>query len=65
MKGKLGRVNQTRDFLLAKDLGQVQNLLRIGRLCNAPASLQHLNIAQPEAARCAARLLARAQAQAK
>jgi len=44
MKGKLGRVNQTRDFLLAKDLGQVQNLLRIGRLCNAPASLQHLNI---------------------
>src|SRR6202050_1782976 len=44
MKGKLGRVNQTRDFLLAKDLGQVQNLLRIGSLCNAPASPQHLNI---------------------
>ena len=44
MKGKLSRVNQTRDFLLAKDLGQVQNLLRVGRLCNAPATLQHLNI---------------------
>jgi hypothetical protein len=44
MKRKLGRVDQTRDFVLAEDLGQVQNLLRIRCLCNAPASLQHLNI---------------------
>jgi len=29
MKGKLGRVNQARDLLLAEYLGQVQNLLRI------------------------------------
>ena len=35
MKGRLGCVNQTRDFVLAEYLGQVQNLLRIRRLCNA------------------------------
>ena len=40
MKGKLCRVDQTRDFFLAEYLGQVQNLLRIRRLGNAPASLQ-------------------------
>ena len=44
MKGKLCRVDQTRDFFLAEYLGQVQNLLRIRRLGNAPASLQHLHI---------------------
>src|SRR5580692_2681854 len=44
MKGKLGCVNQTRDFVLAEYLGQVQDLLRIRRLGNAPASLQNLNI---------------------
>src|SRR5713101_1717687 len=42
MEGKLCRVNQTRDLLLAEYLGQVQNLLRLRRLCNAPASPQHL-----------------------
>jgi hypothetical protein len=44
MKGKLGRLNQTRDFVLTEYLRQVQNLLRIRRLGNAPASLQNLNI---------------------
>src|ERR1700693_5583098 len=44
MEGKLCRVNQTRDLLLAEYLRKVKNLLRIGRLCDAPASLQHLNI---------------------
>ena len=44
MKGKLCRVDQTRDFFLAEYLGQVQNLLRIRRFGNAPASLQHLDI---------------------
>lgn len=27
MKGKLGRIDQTRDFVRVEDLGQVQNLL--------------------------------------
>src|SRR5207302_3418140 len=44
MKGKLGRVNQARDLLLAEYLGQVQNLPRVRSLCTAPASLQYLNI---------------------
>ena len=48
MKGKLCRVDQTRDFFLAQHLRQVQNLLRIRRLGNAPASLQHLNIEEAQ-----------------
>src|ERR1700730_8771226 len=44
MKGKLCRVDQTRHFVLAQHLRQVQNLLRIRRFGNAPASLQHLDI---------------------
>src|ERR1039458_129591 len=43
MKGKLCRVDQARHFVLAQYLRQVQNLLRIRCLGNAPASLQHLN----------------------
>src|SRR5258705_4317386 len=42
MKRKLCRVDQTRHFVLAQHLRQVQNLLRIWRLGNTPASLQHL-----------------------
>ena len=48
MKGKLRRVNQTRDLLLAEYLRKVKNLLRIGRLGDAPASLQHLNIEEAQ-----------------
>ncbi len=44
MKGKLGRVDQARYFFLAQHLRQVQNLLRIRCLGNAPAALQHLYI---------------------
>ncbi len=44
MKWKLCRVDQACDFFLAEYLGQVQNLLRIRRFGNAPASLQHLDI---------------------
>jgi hypothetical protein len=44
VKGKLCRVNQTRNLFLAEYLRKVQNLLRIRRLGNTPASLQHLNI---------------------
>ena len=44
MKGKLCRVDETCYFVLAQHLRQVQNLLRIRRLGNAPASLQHLHI---------------------
>ena len=44
MKGKLCRVDQTCDFFLAQHPRQVQNLLRIRCLGNAPAALQHLDI---------------------
>ena len=48
MKGKLCRVDQTRDFFLAQHLRQVQNLLRIRCLGNAPASFQHLHIEEAQ-----------------
>src|SRR5229473_1105230 len=48
MKGKLCRVDQARDLLLAKYLGQVQNLLRIRCLGNAPAALQYLYIEEAQ-----------------
>ena len=48
MKGKLCRVDQPRDFFLAEHLRQVQNLLRIRRLGNAPAALQHLDIEEAQ-----------------
>jgi hypothetical protein len=47
VEGKLCRINQTRDLLLAEYLGQMQNLLRIGPLGDAPARLQHLNLKEP------------------
>jgi hypothetical protein len=48
MKGKLCRVDQTRHFVLAQHLRQGQNLLRIRRLGNAPAALQHLYIEEAQ-----------------
>jgi integrase/recombinase XerD len=48
MKGRLCRVDQSCDFFRAEYLGQVQNLLRIRRLGNAPTSLQHLNIEETQ-----------------
>src|SRR5258708_22482601 len=48
MKGKLCRVDQTCYFFLAQHLRQVQNLLRIRCLGNAPASLQHLHIEEAQ-----------------
>src|ERR1700675_3782160 len=48
MKGKLGRLDQTRHFVLAQYLRQVQNLLRIRCLGNAPAALQHLYIEEAQ-----------------
>jgi hypothetical protein len=48
MKGKLCRVDPTRHFVLAQHLRQVQNLLRIGCLGNAPAALQNLYIEEAQ-----------------
>src|SRR3989454_2226543 len=48
MKGKLCRVDQTRHFVLAQNLRQVQNLLGIRCLGNAPAALQHLYIEEAQ-----------------
>src|SRR5208282_4671381 len=42
------RVNQTRDLLRAEYLGKVKHLLRIGRLCDAPASLQYLDVEEAQ-----------------
>ena len=39
MKGSLCRIDQTCDFFLAQHLRQVQHLLRVRRLRNAPVSL--------------------------
>jgi hypothetical protein len=50
VKGKLCRIDQTCDFFLAEHLRQVQNLLRIRRLGNAPASLQYLDVQKRSAA---------------
>lgn len=48
MKGEPCRVDQTRHFILAQHLRQVQNFLRIWCLGNAPAALQHLYIEEAQ-----------------
>jgi hypothetical protein len=44
VKGHLCCVDESRNFFLAEHLWQMQNLLGIRSLGNAPASLQHLNM---------------------
>src|ERR1700692_3084823 len=44
LKGRLRGIDQTSDLLLTEDLRKMQDLLRIGRLGNAPAPLQHLDV---------------------
>ena len=53
MKRSIGRVDQSRDFFLTEHPGKVTHLLRIGRLGDAPATLQHVNVeeAQSDASR--------------
>jgi hypothetical protein len=48
VEGPLRRIDQTCDLLLAEHLRQVQDLLRIRRLGNAPASLQNLHIEETQ-----------------
>jgi len=48
MKRSIGRVDQSRGFLLTEHPGKATHLLRIGRLGNAPATLQHVNVEEPE-----------------
>src|SRR5665213_757403 len=48
LKGRLGRIDQTSYFRLTEDLWQMQFLLRLGCLGDAPASLQHLDIQKPQ-----------------
>ena len=48
MKGDSSRLDQTSDLLLAEYLREMQNFLGIGRLGNAPASLQHLDIKEAQ-----------------
>src|ERR1035438_9121539 len=48
MKGGIRGVDQARYLLLAEYLGKMTNLLRIGRLGNAPAALQHVNVEETQ-----------------
>src|ERR1035437_9519063 len=48
MKGGVRGVDQARDLLLAEYLGKMTNLLRVGRLGDAPAALQHVNVEEPQ-----------------
>ena len=48
LKGCPGGIDQPRDLFLAEYLRQVQNLLRIRRLGDAPASLQNLRIEETQ-----------------
>ena len=48
VKGAFRGVDQTRNLLLAEYLGKVTNLLRIGRLGDAPAALQHVDIEEAQ-----------------
>jgi len=44
MKGRVCGLNQSRDFFLTEYPWKATQLLRIGRLGNAPATLQHVNV---------------------
>ena len=48
MKGCIRGVNQTRDFFLAEYPGKVTHLLRIGRLGDTPAALQHVDVEEAQ-----------------
>src|ERR1035438_3133618 len=48
MKGGVRRVDQARDLLLTEYLRKVTHLLRIGRLGDAPAALQHVNVEETQ-----------------
>jgi len=48
MKGGICGIDQPRDLLLAEYLGKVTHLLRVGRLSDAPVSLQHVNIEETQ-----------------
>src|ERR1035438_2528185 len=48
MKGGVRGVDQARDLLLAEYLGKMTNLLRVGRLGDAPAALQHVNVEETQ-----------------
>src|SRR5271166_4878390 len=48
VEGAFCGVNQTRNLLLAEHLWKVTNLLRIWRLGDAPAALQHVNIEEAQ-----------------
>src|ERR1022692_3187342 len=48
MKGGIRGVDQARDLLLAEYLGKMTNLLRVGRLGDAPAALQHVNVEETQ-----------------
>jgi hypothetical protein len=44
LKRGLCRIDQACNFSLGKDLGEVQHLLRVRRLCGNPATLEHLDV---------------------
>src|SRR5208283_5173102 len=48
VEGAFCGVNQTRNLRLAEHLWKVTNLLRIWRLGDAPAALQHVNIEEAQ-----------------
>jgi hypothetical protein len=48
MKGRVRGVDQARNLFLAEYLWKVANLLRIGRLGDAPAALQHVNVEETQ-----------------
>src|SRR5271166_2095864 len=48
MKGEFGRIDQPRDLFLAEYLRKMKHLLGIGRLCDAPASLQYVDIEEAQ-----------------
>ena len=48
MKGCIRSFNQSRDFFLTEYPWKVPNLLRVGRLGDAPVALQNVNIEEPK-----------------
>src|SRR5271156_4996757 len=48
MKGRVRGLYQSRDFFLAEHPWKATQLLRIGRLSDAPATLQHVDIEEAQ-----------------
>src|ERR1700680_1201050 len=48
MEGRVSRIDESRHFFLAEDRWQVKGLLRVGRLGNAPGSLERFRIEESE-----------------